>query len=348
MSPPGAGTAHALNAGPAHLAGRQATGAAAMKPRVTNVRATVTAGSPAVSIVEVESTLPASRHALDCRDPGTLRLLLWGLRLNMDPFERLLLDGIVRSVRLFQALPDCVECRIRLELAGAGVDPHVQVEPGMPVVTRVVLSREPLRRLLRGRRITVDPAHGGRDVGARGPINLEERHVVLKIASRLVWHLREAGCEVSLTRQDDRDVDESQRLRAAVARRAEVLVSLHTAHDTGQDCRGIRTLVVPGAGGEPARAQALAESVHAALLERLGLPDRGMGTSPVPAWALASGTPPHASLLHVWVEPVCIGNPLDEALLRSVVFRDRIAQAIRNGLARFYAAAGNGDAALAL
>ena len=312
--------------------------------------------STPVSVIEVESTRAPIACSLDLEAPRLVVLRLLGLELNMEPFEAPVLDGAVRSFRLCPGGPGAVECRVWLEFDLRERPPDPEVVAGIPVITRLSISREPLRSVLRGRRIGIDPAHGGRDVGARGPINLEERHVVLKIARRLAWHLEEAGCQVWLTRQDDRDLPEAQRLQRALQAGVEVLVSLHTAHERAPSRMGVRTLFDAPAGSDPRQAESLAAAIQAALVERLGLNDRGVEpasltpalSAPLPLMPGAAQSPelptarapapPAASpFLYVAVEAVCLANPYEEAFLRSSTFRDRIAQGIRNGLARFYA-----------
>ena len=301
-------------------------------PRVTNARSGLRFMPTPVSVIEVESTHAPVGCSLQQEAPGLLVLRLLGLELNMEPFQSPVLDGVVRSFGLYPAGPGVVECRVQLEFDLPELPAGPEVVGGIPVITRLAVSREPLRSVLRGRRIGVDPAHGGQDVGARGPINLEERHVVLKIARRLAWHLEEAGCRVWLTREDDRDLREAERLELALQAGVEVLVSLHTAHERDPSRMGVRTLFAPATGAEPRQAESLAVAIQAALVERLGLYDRGVGLA-APAPVLPSA----ASFLYVAVETVCLANPYEEAFLRSCTFRDRIAQAIRNGLARFYA-----------
>ena len=288
--------------------------------------------SAPVSVIEVESTHPPVGCSLQQESPKGLVLRLFGLELNMEPFESPVLDGAVRSFGLYPAGPGVVECRVQLEFDVRDLPADPELVAGIPVITRLVISREPLRSVLRGRSVGVDPAHGGHDVGARGPINLEERHVVLKIARRLAWHLEEAGCRVWLTRQDDRYLHEAERLQLAVRGGVEVLLSLHTAHEKEPSQMGVRTLFAAAPRADSRKAQALAMAIQTALVERLGLNDRGVRPA-APAPALPEAT----CLLYVAVEAVCLANPYEEAFLRSSTFRDRIAQGIRNGLARFYA-----------
>ena len=309
-----------------------------MRPRVTNLRSRVEpgAGAPGRSVVELEATQLPRHVEMGTAGSTTLVARLWGLRLNMDPFDRPVGDGVVRELSLRHAGPDCVECRLSLELAVAATSPTIEALAGLPALVRIRLSRAPLHRVLGGRVVVVDPAHGGPDRGARGPINLEERHVVLKVAARLAHHLAEAGCRVHLTREDDRPLDGARRAAVALAARAELFVSLHTGHEEDPACRGVRVLYAGTSRSGPAAARRLAERVHGALREWPGLPDRGVQEADAalaPSGLLAASWP----LVFVAVELVCLANPLDEALMRSSVFRDRLAQAVRNGLVRHHA-----------
>ena len=296
--------------------------------RVINVRSLVRRGPPAVSVIEIQSSrLPDAAMVYPAGATGwVLRLL--GAELNMEPFRAPVWDGMVRHLSLAPAGAGAVECRVELEFPlDEPPEGPVQLE-GLPAVTHLAIRREPLLRLLRGRRVGIDPAHGGKDIGARGPINLQERHVVLAIARRLAEHLEEGGCTVFWTRQEDVTLDDARRLRRVAQQGVEVLISLHTAHEPNPTLAGPRTLYAAGPGQQE-QARALAEAVQAALVDRLGLPDRGVAPSPGPA---AGGR-----WLHITVEVVCLANPYEEAFLRSSTFRDRVGQAIRNGLARFWA-----------
>jgi N-acetylmuramoyl-L-alanine amidase len=75
--------------------------------------------------------------------------------------------------------------------------------------------------------VAVDPGHGGRDSGARGPTGLLEKTVCLELARKLAARL-ETRYRVTLTRSDDYQVEAPQRAAIANAAGADVLISLHT------------------------------------------------------------------------------------------------------------------------
>ena len=60
-------------------------------------------------------------------------------------------------------------------------------------------------RVLRGRRIVIDPGHGGFFPGTRGVNGLTEKEVNLGVALALRDLLQTAGAEVRMTRETDRD-----------------------------------------------------------------------------------------------------------------------------------------------
>ena len=92
-------------------------------------------------------------------------------------------------------------------------------------------------------RIVVDPGHGGRDYGAPGYLKgVHEKDVVLRIARRLEKQLRaEIGCEVILTRTDDRYLTLEERTAFANTQNADLFISIHTNSHRDRRAYGIET-----------------------------------------------------------------------------------------------------------
>src|SRR5699024_7028445 len=59
---------------------------------------------------------------------------------------------------------------------------------------------------LAGKTIVIDPGHGGRDGGARGKDNTEEKEIALEVSKRLRNYLEQTGAVVYLTREEDKDL----------------------------------------------------------------------------------------------------------------------------------------------
>ncbi|GAB4334275.1 MAG: hypothetical protein Kow0099_06320 [Candidatus Abyssubacteria bacterium] len=106
---------------------------------------------------------------------------------------------------------------------------------------------------LKGKRIVLDPGHGGPFSGAVGPNNLREADVNLGVALYLWGMLKQAGAEAYLTRFDDSAVYQGQdltlkkdlqaRAEFAAAKEADLFLSLHHNADVlpGQKKNSLET-----------------------------------------------------------------------------------------------------------
>lgn len=273
-----------------------------------------------------------------------------GLGLAMAPDDILVADGLVRRVRVGSQNPQSVlpardTARIgAAENAGVRssndsvrldvilehpVDPVLTSVPGMPVRTEFSFSRSPLRPVFAGRVIAVDPGHGGRDIGFRGPVNLLEKHIVLEVGLILRSMLVEHGAEVLMSREWDCDVDPERWRSTLSVARPDLLVEIHAS---GERDPMARSYHVFARRGSEASARA-ASSIAAALTERMGISFSGIEESDfvaIPLWPA------------VRVEPVCLTHFVDEANFRAPLFRKRIAQAIFNGIARYFVSSARG------
>ncbi|HEX9007198.1 MAG TPA: N-acetylmuramoyl-L-alanine amidase [Bacteroidota bacterium] len=91
--------------------------------------------------------------------------------------------------------------------------------------------------VLAGRRIFLDPGHGGDDRVNRGPAGEAiEADVNLRVALALRDYLRGAGVTVFMSRMKDTTIDLRERVRLAVASGAEMFISMHhNATGTGDN-----------------------------------------------------------------------------------------------------------------
>jgi len=215
----------------------------------------------------------------------------------------------------------------------------------------------------------VDPGHGGAQEGAASPAGELEKDVALDVARRVADRLKRLGAKVILTRTGDIEVPLANRAAVATAVRADLFVSIHLnsmpTPELRRTTRGVETYFLSAdatdahatavaarenadrLAGEPAvdpadpvgailmdlqSADALQESsrlayaVHGRLVEELGAEDRGVKQAPF--YVLAGARMPA-----VLVEVGFISNPEEAERLRAPGYRDRIAQAIADGVA---------------
>ena len=188
---------------------------------------------------------------------------------------------------------------------------------------------------LQGRKIVLDPGHGGSDSGAVGPNGLREKDATLAISQNVANILRNSGAIVTMTRDTDVDVygpmasDRNElQARVDVGNRDagnQIFVSIHCNAFTSPSAHGTGTYYF----ADSFRGQLLAESINAAIVEDTGLADRGPQTARF--YVLRNSNMPA-----VLIETAFISNYQEEALLGDEEFRYRIALAICKGIGQYF------------
>ncbi len=212
-------------------------------------------------------------------------------------------------------------------------------------------------------RIVLDPGHGGWDLGTVGRQGMLEKDLVLDVTQRLGKLLQtRLGSEVMFTRTGDTYLPLDQRADFANQTQADLFVSVHANYSSSAAARGVETYYTnlfsaPGsreverhedgtftkltpvslsAGGLHERieeSQRLAASVQRSLYATLAAssPDirnRGIKDS---AFAVLTGTTMPAILTEISF----VSSPADEHNLQSEAYRQRIAEALYQGIARY-------------
>ncbi|WP_034261002.1 N-acetylmuramoyl-L-alanine amidase family protein [Altibacter lentus] len=95
------------------------------------------------------------------------------------------------------------------------------------------------------KRIIIDVGHGGKDSGAIGVNGIQEKDVVLNIASAILKlnNELENPLDIYLTRYSDTLISLSDRAKLAKALNADLFVSLHCNHSDNRNARGIEVYV---------------------------------------------------------------------------------------------------------
>jgi N-acetylmuramoyl-L-alanine amidase len=290
------------------------------------------------SVVCLESTAPPAEVLIGKPRPlpegdFSVPIEVRGLGLGMAPDDILVADGLIRKVRvgIQNAAPDAAQYAKLDVILEHAVEPVFTTVPGMPARIEVSFSRSPLQPVFAGRVIAVDPGHGGKDIGLRGPVNLLEKNIALEIALVLHNMLRECGATVLMSRDRDCDVDPRQWTSTLLVARPDLLVEIHASGERDPMARSYHVCARRGSE-ESTRA---ACSIAAALVERMGIRIMGVEESDfvaVPIWPA------------VRVEPLCLTHFVDEANFRAPLFRKRIAQAIFNGISRYFTSLARGGA----
>ncbi len=215
-------------------------------------------------------------------------------------------------------------------------------------------------------RIVVDAGHGGHDTGTTGPNGLVEKDLVLDVALRLGKLLEDKlGADVVYTRKDDTFIPLETRTAIANQNQADLFISIHANSSRDPSARGVETYYLnftrsPEALEVAARENAVSEtSVHdlqdlvkkIALKEKIdesrefaatvqkslysgeaaknpGVKNRGVKKAP---FIVLIG----ANMPSILAEISFVSNPTDERKLRTPEYRQRIAESLYRGVARY-------------
>jgi N-acetylmuramoyl-L-alanine amidase len=215
-------------------------------------------------------------------------------------------------------------------------------------------------------KIVIDPGHGGHDTGTIGPDGLREKDLVLDVGRRLGKLLESRmGAEVVYTRRDDTFVPLETRTAIANQQRADLFVSIHANSSHDPNARGVETYYLnftasPDAMEVAARENAVSEksiyelgdlvkkialkekieeshefasNVQQALQTGLGLRTAGVrdrGVKKAPFIVLIG-----ANMPSILAEISFVSNPTDERKLDTSEYRQRIAESLYRGIAKY-------------
>jgi N-acetylmuramoyl-L-alanine amidase len=215
-------------------------------------------------------------------------------------------------------------------------------------------------------RVVIDPGHGGHDTGTIGPTGLTEKDLVVDVGLRLKKLVEgNTASEVVMTRSDDTFVPLEERTAIANQKAADLFVSIHANASSDKSARGVETYYLnftssPDALEVAARENATTqESVHQLgdLIKKIAMTekieeshelakqvqqvvhtslnkaggkqkDRGVKKAP---FVVLIG----ANMPSILAEISFLTNPRDERLLKRPEYRQRIAEALYQGIARY-------------
>jgi|GEM_PF-790561 len=193
-------------------------------------------------------------------------------------------------------------------------------------------------------RIVLDPGHGGGDRANRGPTGYIEADGVLDIALRLRRILVMAGYEVLMTRDKNETVDLYRRSEIANQWQGQLFLSLHT-NAAESAANGIETFhSYNGEWGSIFREEAkrVAEIVQRNLVQSTGLRDRGIKTRIINNSSSSINNMDYYAVIRRSRMPALITemgfhtNPNEEALLKTVGFRQKLADALAKAIKEAY------------
>ncbi|VTP12545.1 N-acetylmuramoyl-L-alanine amidase AmiA precursor [Phytobacter ursingii] len=218
--------------------------------------------------------------------------------------------------------------------------------------------------------VMLDPGHGGIDTGAIGGNGSKEKHVVLAIAKNVRTILRDRGIDARLTRTGDTFIPLYDRVEIAHQHGADLFMSIHADGFTNPSAAGASVFALSNRGASSAMAKYLSDRENAAddlagkkakdkdhLLQQvlfdLVQTDTIKNSLTLGSHILRQIKPVHRlhsrnteqaafvvlkspSIPSVLVETSFITNPQEEKLLGTTAFRQKIANAIADGIISYF------------
>jgi len=203
-----------------------------------------------------------------------------------------------------------------------------RVVGGRPQLLREMAAVADAGPNLLGKRVVVDPSHGGPDTGAVYG-ELTESALVWDLASRLEGRLSAVGVTTWLTRGPHNSSTDEQRAQFANNQRADLVISLHIDSAPSPLHNGVATYYYGSANSESALGERLADLVQREIVARTSMLDAR--THPK-TWELLRLTRMPA----VWVEVGYLTCPGDRAQIADPLFRNVVAEAILVAVQRLY------------
>ena len=217
-------------------------------------------------------------------------------------------------------------------------------------------------------RIVIDAGHGGHDSGTIGADGIEEKDVVLDVALRLGKLLHDRlNAEIVYTRSDDTFIPLETRTAIANKAQADLFISIHANSSDDTTARGVETYYLnfttsPDALQTAARENAVSsQSIHqlSDLVKKItlrdkidesrefasnvedslyaglqkgnaGLKNRGVKKAP---FVVLIG----ANMPSILAEISFVTNPRDASQLQQPEYRQRVAESLYKGVARYEA-----------
>ncbi len=181
---------------------------------------------------------------------------------------------------------------------------------------------------LLGKRIVLDPGHGGADEGGRYE-SITEADLTWDFATRLEGRLSALGVSSWLTRGPNTGASDEQRAHFANEIGADLLLSLHVDSYRSPRAEGLASYHYSGDASSSTIGERLAELAQREIVARTGILDARVHGK---TWSILRLTRMPA----VRVEIGYLSSPADRARLIDPAFRDTVAEGLLVAVQRLY------------
>jgi N-acetylmuramoyl-L-alanine amidase len=207
-----------------------------------------------------------------------------------------------------------------------------RVRGGKPQLLREMVAVADAGPSLLGKRIVVDPGHGGADPGFvyRGDgVHISEAAITWDLAARLEGRLTALGVQAWLSRGPNNGRSDEERARLANDVGADLVISLHVDGFASAHANGLAVYYYGAGESSSTIGERLADLVQRELVARTRMTNCRIHAK---TWALLRMTRMPA----VRVELGYLTSPADRARLTDPLFRDTVAEGLLVAVQRLY------------
>jgi N-acetylmuramoyl-L-alanine amidase len=206
-----------------------------------------------------------------------------------------------------------------------------RVRGGAPQLLRDMMAVADAGPNLLGKRIVIDPGHGGADFGVQTTdgSGVCESDLVFDLATRLEGRLTALGVTTTLTRGPGVGHDDVTRAQFANAQGADLVLSLHVDASPSPHANGVATYYYGAGEVTSSIGERFADLVQREVVARTELLD---GRTHAKSWTMLLLT----AMPTIRLELGYISSDHDLAQLTDPGFRDRVAEALLAAIQRLY------------
>ncbi|MCW2542067.1 MAG: amiC [Frankiales bacterium] len=239
----------------------------------------------------------------------------------------LLTASALRSLQRDMGLQSDAVCGPRTLRALRQIEAR-RVVGGRPQMLRDLMAVADAGPNLLGKRIVIDPGHGGDDRGVATD-DVCEADIVYDLATRLEGRLTALGVTTWLTRGPGVGSDDLERAHFANLQGADLVLSLHIDASPCANANGVATYYYGAGEVSSSIGERLADLVQREVVARTGMLD---GRIHGKSWTLLLRT----VMPTIRLELGYLSSPLDQPRLVDPDFRDRVAEGLLAAIQRLY------------
>lgn len=320
-------------------------------------------------VVDLPATTLATQLSSRTYIEGVVRGVRYGQ--HKEGYLRVVVDLRRAVVPTYQIIPRQGGQRLVIDLGVQGEPSYLALSDAQLTLPQVELAPLTPPKALRDAVVAIDAGHGGRDPGAIGPRDTQEKDITLAVAKKLYQRLlMQPGISPVMIRNEDVYIGLRDRMAIARTRGADLFVSIHAdaVNRSGAKGSSVYALSLDGATSEAAAWLAKSENQAAALYGEVTLGGMNDILSQT-LLNLTQGSTMERSMeagadiltelktvgyIHkpsveqaafavlkspdipsVLVETAFISNPVEEKRLRDPEYQEKLARSIERGITKF-------------